>query len=141
MHIYWKNCKIHTGNIFPEKIILISKNKIKVKSKCAICLTERIFIDKIEDKYHLESELEIYFLDWCYKNKMKTYCVKYKKDTEDIDLKMLRTKNGRLLMQSKWTVCGMKKSRFVKEQEVKGLLSNLGIKTPSIKFPLLNVLF
>ena len=39
---------------------MISKNKIKGKSKCAICLTERIFIHEIEDKYGPESELEIY---------------------------------------------------------------------------------
>ena len=72
---------------------------------------------------------------------MKIYCVKYKKDTENIDPKMVRTKNNRLIMQSKYTVCRIKKSRFVKEQEAKGLLSNLGIKTPLSKIPLLNVLF
>ena len=44
-------------------------------------------------------------------------------------------------MQSKCSVCGIKKSRFVKEQEVKGLLSNLGIKTPLSKISLLNILF
>ena len=60
MHIYCKNCKKQTGNTFPIKLFLISKNKIKGKSKCAICLTERTFIDEIEDKYDLESELEIY---------------------------------------------------------------------------------
>ena len=41
MHIYCKNCKKYTGNTFPKKLVLISKNKIKGKSKCAICLTER----------------------------------------------------------------------------------------------------
>ena len=59
-----------------------------------------------------------------------TYCVKCKKDTDNIDLKMFRTKNNRFLMQSKCSVCKNKKSRFVTEQEAKGLLSNLGIKTP-----------
>ena len=44
-------------------------------------------------------------------------------------------------MQSKCGDCGIKKSRFVKEQKTKGLLSNLGIKTPLSKIPLLNVLF
>ena len=44
-------------------------------------------------------------------------------------------------MQSKCSVCGIKKSRFVKEQEAKGFLSNLGIKTSLGKIPLLNVLF
>ena len=72
---------------------------------------------------------------------MKTYCLKYKKDTDNIDPKIIRTKNNRLVMQSKCSVCGIKKSRFVKEQEAKGLLSNLGIKTPLSKIPLLYVLF
>ena len=73
---------------------------------------------------------------------MKTYYVKCRKDTENIDPKMVRTKNNRLIMQSKCPVWGTKKSRFVKEQEANGfLLSNLGIKTPLSKISLLNVLF
>ena len=72
---------------------------------------------------------------------MKTYCVKCKKDTENIDPKIFRTKNNRLLMQSKCSVCKSKKSQFVKEQDAKGLLSNLGINTPFSKIPLVNVLF
>ena len=72
---------------------------------------------------------------------MNTYCVKYKKDTEHIDTKMFRTKNNRLFMVSKCPVRRIKKSRFVKEQEAKGLLGNLGIRTPLTKIPLLNVLF
>ena len=76
-----------------------------------------------------------------YKNKKKTYCVKCRKDAENIDPKMARTKNNRLVMQLKCSVCRVKKSKFVKEQEGKGLLSNLGIKTPLSKIPLLNVLF
>ena len=72
---------------------------------------------------------------------MKTYCVKCRKDTENIDPKMVRTKNNRIIMQSKCSACGIKKSRLLKEQEAKGLLSNLGIKAPFSKVPLLNVLF
>ena len=72
---------------------------------------------------------------------MKTYYVQCRKDTENIDPKMVRRKNYRLVMQSIYSVCGIKKSRFVKEQEGKGLLSNLGIKTSLSKIPLLNVLF
>ena len=72
---------------------------------------------------------------------MKTCCVKCKKDAENIDPKIIRTKNNRLVMQSKCSICGIKKSRFVKEQEAKSLLSNLGIKTPLRKIPLVNVLF
>ena len=76
-----------------------------------------------------------------YKNKTKTYCIKCRKDTENIDPKMVRTKSNKLVMQSKCSVCGIKKSRFGKGQEAKDLLSNLGIKTPLSKIPLLNVLF
>ena len=72
---------------------------------------------------------------------METYCVKCRKDTKNIDQKMIRTKNNRLIMQSKCPVCGIKKLICVKEEEAKGLLSNLGIKTPLSKIPLLNVLF
>ena len=72
---------------------------------------------------------------------MKTYCVKCRRDTENIDPEMVRTKTNRLIMQSKCPACRIKKSRFVKEQEAKGLLSNLVIKTPLSKIPLLNVLF
>ena len=71
---------------------------------------------------------------------MKTCCVKCKKDIENIDPKIVRTKNNRLVMQSKCSVCKIKQSRFVKEQEAKCLLSNLGIKTPLGKIPLSNVL-
>ena len=61
--------------------------------------------------------------------------MKCKKDTENIDPKIVRTKNNRLVMQSKCPACGIKKSRFLKEQEAKGLLSNLGIKTLLSKIP------
>ena len=72
---------------------------------------------------------------------MKTYWVKCKKDTENIDPIIVRRKNNLLVMQSECSICGIKKSRFIKEQEAKGLLTNLGIKTPFSKIPLLNVLF
>ena len=72
---------------------------------------------------------------------MNTYCVKCKKDTENLNSKMFKTKNNRLIRQSKCPVYGIKKPRFVKEQEAKGLLSNLGIRTPLSKIPLLNILF
>ena len=72
---------------------------------------------------------------------MKTYCVKCRKNTEILNSKIFKTKNNRLIMQSKCIDCGIKKSRFVTEQEAKHLLSNLGIKTPLSKIPLLNVFF
>ena len=73
---------------------------------------------------------------------MKTYCLKCKKDSENLDSKIFRTENNRLIMQLKSSNCENKKSRFIKEQEAKGLLSNLGIKTPLNKTPKLgNILF
>ena len=66
---------------------------------------------------------------------------KCRRDTDNIYPKMVRTKNNRLIMQSKWPVCGIKKSRFVKEQEAKGLFSNFKIKTPLSKTSLVNVFF
>ena len=58
MYIYCKKCSKHTANTFPKKLVLISKNKIKGKSRCTICLIKKFFIDDI--KYDLESALEIY---------------------------------------------------------------------------------
>ena len=63
MRLYCKKCKRHTGNTFPKKLVLISKNKIKAKSRSFICLTEIYFTDEVE--YDLESALEVYqfFID------------------------------------------------------------------------------
>ena len=72
---------------------------------------------------------------------MLIYCVKCRKSTENLNSKIFKTKNVRLIMQSKCPVCGIKKSRFVKEKKAKVLLSNLGIKMPLTQIPLSNVLF
>ena len=46
------------------------------------------------------------------------------------------------MILSKCAICGSKKSRFIKNQEAKGLLSNLGIRTPLSKVPILgDILF
>ena len=70
-----------------------------------------------------------------------TYCLLCRKGTKNINLSVVKTKNDRLAMMSKCAICGKNKFRFIKEQEAKGLLSNLGIKTPSSKVPLINLLF
>ena len=72
---------------------------------------------------------------------MITYCLSCKKDTKNIDSKVVKTQNNRLMMLSKCSVCNNKKFRFVKEQQAKRLLSNLGIRTLLSQIPLLNVLF
>ena len=75
---------------------------------------------------------------------MKTYCLvckKKKKNTDNINSKMVKTKSGKLMLSSQCSVRGNKKSRFVKEQEAKGILSSLGIRTPLSNIPGLNILF
>ena len=69
---------------------------------------------------------------------MLTYCLKYKVNPKNIDLKMLETKNGRLILSSECTICGSKKSRLLKQQQPKGVLSSLVLKTPRSEIPLLS---
>ena len=46
------------------------------------------------------------------------------------------------MILSKYAICGAEKSKFIKEQQAKGLLSNLGIRTTLSKIPLLgDILF
>ena len=68
---------------------------------------------------------------------MLTYFLKCKINTKHIDAKMIKTKYGRFILSSKCAICASKKSKIMKEQEAEGLLSNLGIKTPLSKIPLL----
>ena len=73
---------------------------------------------------------------------MLSSCLKCKKNTESIDPKVSAASNGKTMILSKCAIYGSKKSKFMKKQEAKGLLSNLGIKTPLSKIPLLgDVLF
>ena len=75
-------------------------------------------------------------------HKMELYCLKCRKYTENTDPKVSDTSNGKVMILSKCTICGSKKSRFIKSQEAKGLLSKLGIKTPLSKTPILgDILF
>ena len=92
------------------------------------------FIHEIEGKCGLESEKFIFsflLIDVIKEN--EGLLREEKKIYWKFKLKKFKTKNGRLIMQSKCADCGIKKSRFVKEQEAKILLSNLAIKTP-LKF-------
>ena len=73
---------------------------------------------------------------------MKSYCLKCRKDTENINPRVSNTSNSRTTILSKCAICGSKKSRFIKNQEAKGLLSNLGLRTPLSKVPILvDILF
>ena len=73
---------------------------------------------------------------------MKSYCLKCRKNTENINQRVSKTSYGRTMVLSKCTICDSKKPRFIKNQEAKGLLSNLGIRTPLSKAPILgDILF
>ena len=66
---------------------------------------------------------------------MKSYCLK-------INPKFSKISNGRTMVLSKCAICSSKKSKFIKNQEAKGLLSNLGVRTPLSKVPILgDILF
>ena len=65
--------------------------------------------------------------------KIKLNCLKCGKDTENINPKVSKTSNGRKTILSKCAICGSKNSKFIKNQEAKGLLSNLGVRTPLSK--------
>ena len=67
---------------------------------------------------------------------MKLYCLKCRKDTENINPRVSKISNGRTMILSKCAICGSKKSRFIKNQEAKG------IRTPLFKVPILeDILF
>ena len=74
--------------------------------------------------------------------KMESYCLKCKKYTENVDLEISSTSNGKAMILSKCAIRGSKRSRFIKNQETKWRLSNLGLKTPLTTVPILgDILF
>ena len=68
---------------------------------------------------------------------MKSYCLRCRKNTENINPSVSKTSNGRTMVLSKCAICDSKKSRFIKNQEAKRLLSNLGVRTPLSEVPIL----
>ena len=68
---------------------------------------------------------------------MKSYCLKCRKNTENLNPRVSKASNGRTMVLSKCAICGSRKSRFIKNQEAKGLLSSLGVRTPLSKVPML----
>ena len=73
---------------------------------------------------------------------MLSYCFKCRRNTKSINPNVSETTNGKAIILSTCTICGSKKSKFIKEQEAKGLLSNLGLRTPLNKILILgDILF
>ena len=75
------------------------------------------------------------------RKKKQIYCLICKDYTKSINPKIVRNRQNKCIIQSNCATCGSKKSKFIKEQKALGMLSNLGIKTPLIQVPLLNILF
>ena len=73
--------------------------------------------------------------------KKETYCLACRKYIKNNNPKIVRNRQNRLMIQSNCATCDSKKSRFIKEQQAMGILSNLDIKTSLSKVPLLNILF
>ena len=73
---------------------------------------------------------------------MLSYCFKCRRNTKSINPKVSKTTNGKAIILSTCTICGSKKSKFIKQQEARGLLSNLGLRTQLNKIPVLgDILF
>ena len=73
---------------------------------------------------------------------MESYCLKCRKYTENVNPQVSATSNGKIIILSKCAICNSKKSKFFNQQESKGLLRKLGIKTPLSKIPRLgDILF
>ena len=72
---------------------------------------------------------------------MSPYCLKWRKNIESINPTVSRTNNGKAMILSKCAICASKKSRFIKKQKASGILSNLGLKPPLNKIPLLGDIF
>ena len=62
------------------------------------------------------------------------YCLKCRKNRESKIPKVARTKNEKIILLLKCSMCDSKESKFIKKQEVSGLLSDLGTNTPLVKF-------
>ena len=74
---------------------------------------------------------------------MRSYCLKCRKNTESKNPKVVKTRNGRIMLLPKCALCDNKKSKFIREQEAGGLLSNLIKEEIPIlsDLPLINTLF
>ena len=72
---------------------------------------------------------------------MLTNCAKCRKKIENLDSKIFKTKNGRIIIESKCSTRGIKKPRFIKALLIEGLLSSLALKSPLNKTLLLGDIF
>ena len=69
--------------------------------------------------------------------KKETYCLVCRKYTKNNNPKIVRNRQNRLMIQSNCAICDSKKSKFIKEQQAMGILSNFDIITPLSKVPII----
>ena len=94
----------------------MTNKELKGKSKCDDCMANKSLFHRKKSKCEWDIIVSGVLINWMLWNMLK-YCLKCKIDTESVDSKVLKTKNGRPMLLSKCAVCGSKKSKFMKEQE------------------------
>ena len=67
---------------------------------------------------------------------MASYCLKCRKNIENINPVVSKTSNGKTMILSKCAICGSKNSRFITEKEAQRILTSLGFKTGLDKIPI-----
>ena len=152
MSSYCLKSRKNTKNVDPV-VSKTSNGKTMILSKYAICGSKRSrFIKKQEPKGILTSLgfkigldkipfLEIILLSGIMYKKNAILLFKAQKNIERINPRVPKTLTGKTIILSKCVICNTKKSRFIKKQEGTGILSNLGLKTPLSKIPLLGDIF
>ena len=131
MRIYCLACREHTNNIGSKNVTMTNK-VIRDKSRCAQCLSDK---SRFMKQNSIKKESGVLH------NKHDDILLKCKRNTKNIDAKMKRTKNGRVILSSKCVIYGNKKSRFIKEQVASGILSSVLIRTPLSKILVLGDIF
>ena len=122
-----------------DKIVLLAKSKVNSTGVVIYLFDSNINHDEfllinsvLKELYDMKEEINILMinksLNYTYKN--LSYCLKCRKNTGSKNPKVVRAKNGKIILLSKWAVCNSKKSKFLREQEARGLLSSFGMKTP-----------
>ena len=117
-----------------ESIRMMNSQRSDVEKISLIEEGQKVGINEVIKRNEIKKPFKI--ISTC-KYKMKSYCLKCRKDTENINPRVSNTSNGRTMILSKCAICSSKKSRFIKNQKAKGLLINLGVRTPLSKVPIL----
>ena len=139
-------CQLRVNLLSFEKLISKALNDMEIShEEFIIILNEKgkyvrmkyKIVNENENEKNIQIESCLYL---CIK--MESYCLKCKKYTKNINPQVSSTSNGKLMILSKCAIFNSKKSKFINKREAKGLLDNLGVKTPLNKIPILgDILF